>query len=972
MTVRQMPVHHQLRRRWWLALLAVVVLVLLFGTRLATFYTDILWYQSVGFEPVLWRRLGTQVGLGALTGLFVASLLASNLLLARRLAPVYRIPSQSEQAVERYRQAIEQVARPLLLAVAAVIGLLSGAAMFQQWETYLLWANAVEFGMNDPQFGLDLGFFVFILPFYSLVNSWLFTTLALVIVLTALAHYVFGGIRPQAPGQKIMPLANVHLSVLLALLVAVRAWGFWLDRYLLSYSERGVVTGLSYTDVNAQLRAYQLLTVIAAVCVVLFLVNIRVRGWLLPSSGVAILLVAAVLLAGIYPAVIQRLQVEPEELRREEEYIARNLQLTRFAYGIDDEHVSYEPFPAAGVLSAAEVGNNAQTLESLRLWDPTTLETVYPQLQAFRLFYHFPNVDADRYTIEGQPRQVMVAVRELDVRNLPDRAWQNQHLTFTHGYGFVASGVSGASPDGQPEFFVRDMPLDGVELLEIDNPRVYFGEFSPEYSIVGTAQDEFDYPVGGQNATHRYEGQAGVDVSSLLRRFVFALRYTEPNILLSGLIGDDSRILFRRDVDDRVRAVAPFLSLDDDPYAVAVDGRIQWILDGYTITDMVPYSQRRELANLTLSARRLPVTRQLPTGEVQTVEELQMVPGLQGRANYIRNSVRAVVDAYDGTVSLYVTDPDDPLIRAWDRAFPGILRPVEEASEQLRAHFRYPEDMFMVQAEMLRAYHIQDPASFFTREDLWTIPLDLAFAANQETETAGGGERLMPPTYQLLRLPGTEEEQFSLVQPFAPSQRENLAAYMAGSVNENGSGQLRVLQMPPSETVFGPQQVFARINQDSAVSQQITLWNESGSKVVRGNLIVVPIADSLLYVQPLFLRAERSEIPELRRVILVLGERVVMGERLDDALALLFGEPIAGIGTTPAEDQPVPVAPGAGGLGFDPRVADLISQALQEFAAAAEALRDGNLGAYQQRTQQAEALLQQAQALLAGNPPPPP
>ncbi len=964
-----MTVRKELRRRLWLVVVGVLAVILLFATRLATFYTDVLWFSTVGFEVVFWRRLSTQLGLGLVAGLTVAALLAANLLLARRLAPPYRIPSQGEQSVERYRQAVSSFARPLLLAIAGVFGLLSGAAMFQQWQAYLLWAHAQPFGMPDPQFGLDLGFFVFELPFYGLLNSWLFTTLTLTIVLTALAHYVFGGIRPQAPGQKITPLANVHLSVLLAALVAVRAWGFWLDQYLLSYSERGAVTGLSYTDVNAQLRAYQLLTVIAAVCVVLFLVNIRVRGWLLPSSGVAILLVAAILLGGAYPAVIQRVQVAPQELRREEEYIERNLRLTRFAYSIDAEHVTYDAFPASGDLAAEEVALNTKTLESIRLWDPLTLESVYNQLQAFRPFYRFENVDVDRYTIDGEPRQVMIAVRELEVEDLPSaaRTWQNQALTFTHGYGYVSSGVSTAGPEGQPEFLARDLPLQGAEPLQIENPRVYFGERGPDYSIVGTAQEEFDYPVGDGEANHRYDGQAGVSISSPLRRLAFALRFSEPNIVLSGLIGDDSRILIQRRIDRRVREVAPFLQLDGDPYPVAVGGRIKWIVDAYTTTDMVPYSQRVELGTLTQGIRSTVAAVQQQNGQLTTVDQLNLEPSLRGRVNYIRNSVKAVVDAYDGTVTLYVTDPQDPLVNAWASAFPGVLRPVGEASAELRAHFRYPEDMFKVQAGMLTSYHIQEAAPFFTREDLWSIPSDLAFAANQEEAPVGARQRALPPSYQLLRLPGATQEQFTLVQPFAPSQRRNLASYLAGSVDDMGQGRLRVLQMPPSQTVFGPEQVQARIEQDGAVSQQITLWNQAGSTVIRGNLITIPVADSLLYVEPLFLRATSSNIPELRRVVLVLGDRVVMGERLDDALDLLFGQQVPSVEPGPAGGTPTPAPDGQPA---DPRVATLVQQAIDAFATADQALRNGDLGGYQAATRSAEAALLEAQRLIdAGGAP---
>lgn len=972
-----MTLRHELRRRWWLVLAFLAAAVVLFGARIATFYTDVLWFTDVGFLDLFWGLLRTQAGLGVLAAVLLGALLGGNLLLARRLSPPYRMPSAQEEGVERYRQTIEPYARPLLLAVAAVVGVLSGIAMVGQWPTFLLWANAVPFGMEDPQFGRDLGYFVFVLPFHSLVNSWLFTALALTIGLTALAHYIFGGIRPQSPGQKITPLANVHLSVLLAALVAVRAWGFRLDQFMLSYSPRGQVTGLSYTDANAQLRALQLLMVIAAVCVVLFLVNIRVRGWLLPSAGVGILLVAAVLLSGIYPAVIQRLQVDPQELEREEQYIERNLELTRFGYRIGPDDVTYESFDATADLTAEEVVDNAATLESVRLWDPATLQNTYQQLQEFRPYYDFRDVDVDRYEIDGRVRQLMLGAREISERDLPRQArtWQNERLYFTHGFGLVSSRVSTAGPDGQPEFVVRDLPpqtVDGAEALDVENPRIYFGEASPEYSIVGTSLDELDYPLEGGQEEYRYTGEAGVPVGSPLRRLAFAFRYAEPNIVLSGLITDESKILFKRDIRERVESVAPFLKLDHDPYPVAVDGRIKWIVDGYTTSNMLPYSERIDLAAVTRSEQRRLVPVQGPDGAITLQEQIGFVPGLTGGANYLRNSVKAVVDAYDGTISLYVVDTEDPVIEAWGRAFPGVLTPLEEASDDLRDHFRYPEDLFLVQSELLRTYHIPDAAEFYTKQDAWNLPSDSAFFANQAPRPAAQREvRPMPPTYQLIRLPQETEERFSLVQPFTPAERNNLTAYLAGHVDTDGSGDLKVLLMPPNRTVFGPEQVQARIDQDPAVAQQITLWNQSGSGVIYGNLIVVPIEGALLYSQPLFLRAQQSEIPELRRSVLVYGDQVVMEETLADSVERVFGATVPGL-ETPDDGQPVD--PGEeppddlprGDLPADPRVAALITQALTAFEEADAALREGDLGTYQERTSDAEELLRQAESLLGG------
>jgi uncharacterized protein len=970
----------EVRRRWPLALLAGVALVAVAAPRVASFYTDFLWFRSVGYRERFLDLLYTRFGLGIASGIAMAALVWGNLWLVRRLQPELRYPSEAEELIERYRRAAEPVYGAAALAVALGAGVLAGVALVGQWRTYLLWANGGSFGLEDPQFGRDLGFFVFDLPFLTMVNGWLFSAISATILLVGGAHYLLGGIRPQAPGQKITAAANVHVSVLLAALVAVRAWGFWLDRYHLSYSDRGVVTGLSYTDVNASLRAFTLLTAIAAVCVLLFLANTRVRGWILPSAGVAILLVASLVLGGAYPAAIQALRVNPQELPRERPFIERNLAYTRYAYAIDTAeesldgsggHVTYESFPAAVDLDRDEVNANAGTLEAIRLWDPATLQTTYNQLQELRPHYEFRDVDVDRYTIDGEPQQVMVSVRELDVSDLQEPSWQNRALAYTHGYGVVSSTVSTAAGNGQPEFLSRDIPNQGVPELDLEQPRVYFGELPPPYSIVGTQEDELDFERedGGQ-AFNRYDGRDGVPIGGPLARLAFALRYAEPNIVLSGLIESDSRILFNRGIRQRVQLIAPFLQLDHDPYPIVVDGRIKWVQDAYTTTDMIPYSERVDLGEVTRVRERRTQLVQAVDGSLVEQEEILDLIALQGQANYIRNSVKAVVDAYDGTVELYVTDPDDPLIQAWDRAFPGVLTPADQVPEEVAAHFRAPEDMFRVQARMLQRYHIPDATGFYTASDRWELPTDSAFAANNDGQA--GNERTFPPTYQLLRLPGDEDEDFSLIQPFVPANRPVLSAYMAARGDPDELGQIRILQMPTTRTVFGPEQIFGRINQDPEVSELITLLGQVGAEVQYGNLIVVPVADSLLYALPLFLRAEQGEIPELREVVLVYGDEVVVEDDLDRALESLFGD-------LPDVLEDVPALPsdeGAADEGdevtgedaapaLDGDVRSLVAAAVEAFAAADAALAEGDLGTYQEQVREAEALVEQVEEALA-------
>ena len=978
----------ELRRRWWLLIVLALLLLALLSAQIATFITDLQWFRRLGFEQVFWTLLGTRIGIGVVAALVAAALIAGNLLLAKRLAPPYRIPSAQEEGVERYRELLEPFARPLLLGVGLVIGVLSGLSVAQDWQTVLLWLNRVAFGLEDPQFGRDVGFFVFELPFLTFVNSWLFTTLALTIVLTAVAHYVFGGIRPQSPGQKITPQTNVHLSLLLAALVGVRAWGFVLDQYMLSFSERGTVTGLSYTDVNAQLLAFQLLAIIAAVCVVLFLVNVWFRTWLLPAGGVAILLVAAVVLAGIYPAVIQQLQVNPQELEREQEYIARNLELTRFGFGLRlGEDVQDRTFPATPRLEPEEVEDNETTLAALRMWTPSVLMNTFKQLQERRSFYDFRDVDVDRYAIDDELVQVMLSAREVNINQLAEGAqtWENQRLAYTHGFGLVAADVNRSDRNGDPLLYAQDMPVRGIDELVPDNPRIYYGENSPEYSIVNTQMNEIDYPTTDGEVTYRYEGTGGVEVGSFLGRVAFALRFWDRNLLLSGLITNDSRVLFNRNIRDRIELVAPFLKLDSDPYPAVVDGRIKWIQDAYTTSDMVPYSERVDLAAHTQTEQRELVAVQGADG-VQLQERIVQRPGLQGSANYIRNSVKAVVDAYDGTVTLYVVDDEDPLIRAWQRVFPDAFTPADEASENLQAHFRYPEDIFRVQSAVFQTYHIESAASFYRKNDAWVIPDDPTMRGDANVDSR------MRPHYQVMRLPGEDEEEFALLQYFSPIERRVLAGWLAARSDGENYGELHAYRMPAGEqATFGPVQLQERLDRDGPLANLIGRWNQSDAQVVRGQILVIPVGDSLLYGQPLFLQqAEQDALPKLVLVVLADRDRIVWSTSLGGALRELYGDVAANIDTGGVpldevlEELDLPdrlveefdeELPDEEVERVSEEVAELIGEALQRFAEADEALRAGDLAGYASAVSQAEELLAQsmermdAGAPAAGEPP---
>lgn len=915
-------------------------LLILFGAG-ATFYTDLLWFRETGFQSVFTTQIWTKAYLGLAFGAIFAVFMLVNLWVVQKITSPYRLFTMQDQVLERYRATLQPYVRWGVIGISLLFGLFAGSGATSQWRKWLLFSHAENFGVSAPSpFGKDIGFYVFKLPFYRFLFTWGFSSLVIITIVVGVAHYFMGGIRTAPAGERVTPQVKAHMSVLLGLIVLLKSWGYRLDQLELVYSARGQVTGASYTDVNAQLPALKLMVIIAIVAGILFLINIRLRGWILPAAAVGILGLTSILVGGLYPALVQRFRVTPNELLRERQYIERNIDATRTAFGIDDAKVSVREFPAEAALDSAAIQRNSATVQNIRLWDPGVLERTYTQLQRIRSYYQFVDVDVDRYTFDGQTRQVMLSAREIAQSGLrPEaRTWLNSHLVYTHGYGVVASRVDQVTREGQPSFVVKDIPGTPVTgFPETTEPRIYFGESQDTtFVVVRSGQQELDFPEGDSIRTTSYTGKGGVELKGIFRRAAFAWRFRDFNLLISGAIKGDSRIIYRRTVRERLSQVAPFLKLDGDPYMAIVDGRLVWIQDGYTTTEMYPYSERIELGNVTGGGTHI-----------------------SGRANYIRNSVKATVDSMDGTITLYVVDESDPVIRAWRKIFPGIFKPASAVSPGLRAHFRYPEDLFSVQSERYTTYHIQDPASFYSKEDAWRIPGDPTTPLND----------MFPPYYVNMRLPSEKDVQFIIMQPFAPFSsdpqrpRQNMTAWLAARSDPQGYGELISFVMPRQKLVFGPEQVYARIQQDPLVSQQISLWDRAGSNVIPGNMLVIPIEDSLLYVHPLYLEAASGALPELKRVVVVAGETVRMGETLELALKAVFGEappaPIEGGGVVPD---------GSSGT----NVAELIATALRHFEAADQALRAGDFATYAREIEAAQSAIEQANRQANPTPRPSP
>jgi uncharacterized membrane protein (UPF0182 family) len=937
-----------------IAVIVVLVLVaLLFSLRgLANFWTDYLWFDSVGFSSVWSTLLVTKIVLGVIGVVLAFGLMLANLWLAGRVDPLLAEPGPGEEMVLRYRRWARSRNWWVLLGTSGIFGLILGLGVAGWWEDWLLFVNHEPFGVTDPVFNRDVGFFVFQIPFWRDLLSWAFQFIIVALLVATAFHYLRGNIRVHSRGLRAAPGAKVHLSVLLAVLTVLKALGYWLDQFDLVYSGRGAVYGASYTDIHARLPALRLLFFISLFAALLLLVNIRMRGWVLPVSAVGLWLVTSIALGGIWPAAVQRFSVQPDEINKELPYIERNIEFTRDAFGLGD--VLVRDFAADETLTADDLLANASTIGNVRLWDPTVLLTTYRQLQELRPFYQFYDVDVDRYPLEGEITQVMLTSRELDEADLPGSGWVNRHLVFTHGYGAVVSPANSVTSEGQPAFLVKDISLgtDLPEELDITQPRIYFGEAvsSANFTIVGTKEQEVDYPLEETEgdvtfAFNSYDGEGGIRMGSFFRRAAFALRFADLNTLISGQITGDSKMLMVRNIRDIVNKAAPFLYADADPYTIIVDGRLVWLIDMYTVTDRYPYSTPAYTGRLNAARSDLP-----------------------DDFNYIRNSVKATVDAYDGTVTFYMVDETDPMLRTYRGIFPSLFTPMSEMPATLQEHLRYPEDLFRVQGDTYTRYHVTDPRVFFNNTLLWQVAKDPSTTPSESLRVAYSADtRPMAPYYLLMRLPGEEDTSYLALQPFTAAARPNMVSFLVAKSDPEEYGELISYQLPQGSFVDGPGQVGARINQDAEVSKEFTLLGQEGSEVIQGNMLVVPIEESVLYVQPIYISANQqggglntTALPEFKRVVVVFGNEVIMRETLAEALTEVFGEPTTGPTTTTTTSTTVP---GGGGEVSD-EVRDLLDQAQAAFIEADTALRNGDLAGYAEAVAEAQALIAEAVDLL--------
>lgn len=907
-----------MRQKFLMGIIIIVFLALSLTRWGANLYTDWLWFDSVKYQETFLKIILSELGLKVAVGTVMFILLFINLLPTKnkliQAANKSRLIEDNRNVLNLYNLPLSRYAKSgpitaVYVLISLVMAFFVGTAVTGDWIILQKFMNPTAFGVADPIFGKDIGFYVFQLPFYEFIYRMFVWSLFLIAFWVAAVYFVAENASGGHGGDFIKTdAARFHLSTLAAVYFLARAFGYKLEQYGLLRSTEGLVFGPGYTEINANLLAYKILFFVSIIIALVILVNIFMKRFRIVAYSIGVLVLVSILLGGIYPVIIQKFYVIPNELSREKPYIENSIKFTRMAYNLDK--VEKKPFPAGRTIGWQDVQENRDTVDNIRLWDYRPLTQTYSQIQEMRTYYELKNIDIDRYMVNGKYRQLMISPRELNQQRLPDNAktWVNQRLKYTHGYGVVASPVNEVTTEGLPQLMIKDIPPVSNIDLKITRPEIYFGELTDDYVIVNTKTDEFDFPQGNENAYTKYEGENGVKVGSIFRKAIFALFLGDYKMLLSSDITSDSQVLYHRSITQRVPKIASFLQYDQDPYMVIEDsGKLYWIWDAYTSTDMFPYSEP-----------------------------------YYGGLNYIRNSVKVVVDAYNGNVDFYVADNTDPIIQTYMKIFPGMFKPLSEMPSGLASHIRYPQDMFMVQAMKYLVYHMEDPEVFYNKEDKWNLP----------TEMFADKEQQMEPYYTIVKLPGEEKPEYIQILPFTPHQKINMIAWLAGRSDGDNYGKLLIYEFPKQELIYGPKQIEARIDQDSYISQQLTLWSQSGSSVIRGNLLVIPIKDSLLYIEPLYLQSEQSKMPELRRVIVAHGDKIVMEPSLDLALQSIFGK-----GAARAEEKPQVQTPEQQLGGLQKSVKEMVSEAANVYEEGLTRLRNGDWAGYGESTKRLKNIL---------------
>ena len=914
---------------------------------LSGYYTDWLWYKSVSAQSVYVTVLAWRIGLFVFFAAATGFIIWLNVYLAYKYRPMYASVTPDQLSLQRYREALDPIRKTVFIVGPILLGFLAGGSASAEWRSWVQRLNAVPFGVKDPQFGLDLSFFIFNYPLYRNLVTFGISTIVLSGIASGIIHYIYGGITLQSPNQKATKFAQSQVSILVALLFVLKAFAYWLDRFGLALKQDSLLVGLKYSDVNAVLPAKSLMMYLSLIVAVLFIINAFRRKWFIPNIGIGALLVTGILIGGVYATVMQQFIVKPSEADKEAPYIQKSITSTRTAYGLADVEVS--EYPASTIPDPAVLAQQSETIKNIRLMDPALISPTFNQLQQIRGFYSFADtLDIDRYPVDGANQGTIIAAREINLAGIPSaqRNWINSHLVFTHGFGVVSAKDNSVKSDGEPDFTTSNIPTIGS--LKIDQPRIYFGENSPNYSIVGGAAGseprELDYPddtsANGQ-ANNTYSGSGGVPIGNFFNRALYALKYQEINIILSNLVNNDSKVLYYRDPAERVQRIAPWLTLDGDPYPAVVDGKIVWILDGYTSTNFYPYSTRTSLDAATADSLN------------QTSTALRSQSSVS--INYVRNSVKATVDAYNGTVSIYAWDESEPILKSWSKAFPGTVKPRSAMPEEVVNHVRYPEDLFKIQREILSKYHVKDAGAFYGGQDFWIIPND---------PTRPGVQSAQPPYYLQLQMPGDAKPIFSLTTTFAPTRRQTLASFMAVSSDpKNDYGKIRVLQLPRNTTIPGPTQVQNNFESNPDVGALLSLLRRGGSDVELGNLLSLPIAGGLLFVEPVYVRATAGEsYPLLRKVLASFGQRVVFEDNVQDAISALFGTAAGSVDTsnTPdTETTPTPQTPSQTG-NPETDLANAISDMQKAVADGKTALANGDFTAYGKAQKDLEEALARA------------